>query len=302
LRQWGDKKDFMYYITEFGSLKRKEGESVSDFSKRFNKMYNKIPAEIKPTEASAKITYASAFDPDFCLLLRERRATSLAHMQDAALEVESNILAVDRLRNKADKDRGRGRSEASTSSSSALPPQMDEVTKLLKSLSARMERLELEGKKTYINPQNVDNRGNFRRPNNHAPQIMQREPRNRDRDDQKIQTPLQNNLVADDGGEEEDLDPEIHCLEDTSPSPHLTQSTYEESLMDIQLNELSKGNKASNNPNRYNLRSKKKYGKSDIPDQPPRADKPAKDAASNNKEKRTQNPPPVVKGPIPEVK
>jgi hypothetical protein len=93
LRQWGDKKDFMYYITEFGSLKRKEGESVSDFSKRFNKMYNKIPAEIKPTEASAKITYASAFDPDFCLLLRERRDTSLAHMQDAALEVESNVLA-----------------------------------------------------------------------------------------------------------------------------------------------------------------------------------------------------------------
>jgi hypothetical protein len=33
LRHWGDKKYFMYYITEFGSLKRKEGESVSDFSK-----------------------------------------------------------------------------------------------------------------------------------------------------------------------------------------------------------------------------------------------------------------------------
>jgi hypothetical protein len=42
LRQWGDKKDFMYYMTEFGSLKKMEGESVSDFSKRFNKMYNKI--------------------------------------------------------------------------------------------------------------------------------------------------------------------------------------------------------------------------------------------------------------------
>jgi hypothetical protein len=56
LRQWGDKKDFMYYITEFGSLKRKEGEFVSDFSKRFNKMYNKIPDEINSTEASAKIS------------------------------------------------------------------------------------------------------------------------------------------------------------------------------------------------------------------------------------------------------
>jgi hypothetical protein len=107
LRQWGDKKDFMYYMTEFGSLKKMEGESVSDFSKRFNKMYNKIPDEIKPSEASAKMSYASAFGPDFCLLLRERRAASLAQMQDAAIEVESNVLAADRLRNEADAGRER---------------------------------------------------------------------------------------------------------------------------------------------------------------------------------------------------
>jgi hypothetical protein len=191
-------------------------------------------------------------------------------------------LAVDRLRNKADKDRGRGRFEASTSNSSSLPPQMDKVTKLLKSISSRMERLELEGKKMYRNPQNVDNKGNFRRSNNHAPQIMQREPQNRDTDDQKIQMPLQKNLVADDGGEEEDLDPEIHCLKDISPSPNLTQSTYEESLMYIKLNELSKGNKANDNPNRYNLRSKKKYGKSDVPSQPPREKNPTKDATNTH--------------------
>jgi hypothetical protein len=49
LRQWGDRKDYIYYMTEFGSLKKQEGESVSDFSKRFNKMYNKIPTEIKPS-------------------------------------------------------------------------------------------------------------------------------------------------------------------------------------------------------------------------------------------------------------
>jgi hypothetical protein len=176
LRQWGDKKDFMYYMTEFGSLKRKEGESVSDFSKRFNKMYNKIPAEIKPSEASAKITYASAFDPDFCLLLRERRATTLAHMQDAAVEVESNILVVDRLRNAADRNISKKRPEASPSSSSPMPHQTDETARVLKSLSARMERWELEGKPMYRNPQNADNRG-FRRPNNNGPQAFPREQR-----------------------------------------------------------------------------------------------------------------------------
>jgi hypothetical protein len=85
----------MYYMTEFGSLKRKEADYVFDFSKRFNKMYNKIPAEINPSEASAKITYSSTFDPDFCLLLRERRATTLAHKQDATVEVESSIFSID---------------------------------------------------------------------------------------------------------------------------------------------------------------------------------------------------------------
>jgi hypothetical protein len=304
LRQWGDKKDFMYYITEFGSLKRKEGESVSDFSKRFNKMYNKIPAEIKPTEASAKITYASSFDPDFCLLLRERRSTSLSHMQDATLEVESNILAVDQLRNKTDRDRGRGRFEASTSSSSAPLPQMDEVTKLLKSLSARMERLELEGKQTYKNPQNIDNRGNFRRPNNNAPQIMPREQRDRDINDQKIQTPLPKNLAIEEEREEEELehDPEIHCVGDTSPFPHLTQSAYEESLMNSQINELNKGEKANNSPSKYNLGSKKKEGKSDIPDPSPRVENPAKDATDSGKEMKAQNPPPIAKDLVPEVR
>jgi hypothetical protein len=223
-------------------------------------------------------------------------------MQDATLEVESNVLAFDRLRNKADRDRGRGIYEASTSGSSVSPPQMDEVTKLLKSLSTRMERLEVEGKPTYKNPQNIDNRGNFRRPNNNAPQIMPREQRNKDRDDQKIQTPLQNNLVADGEREEEELDPEIHCIEDPSPFPHLTQSAYEESLIDSQINELSKGEKENSGPNKYNLQSKKKEGKYDIPDHPARAENPTKDAVNNNKEKKAQNPSPVAKDPVPEVR
>ena len=58
-------------------------------------MYNKILVEINPSESSAKITYASDFDLDLSLLLRERRAISLAHMEVLNVEVESNILVLD---------------------------------------------------------------------------------------------------------------------------------------------------------------------------------------------------------------
>jgi hypothetical protein len=50
-------------------------------------MYKNIPTETNPTKTFAKITYSSAFDPDFYLLLRKRRATSLGHMKDATIEV-----------------------------------------------------------------------------------------------------------------------------------------------------------------------------------------------------------------------
>jgi hypothetical protein len=303
LRQWGDRKDFMYYMTEFGSLRKMEGESVSDFSKRFNKMYNKIPAEIKPSEASAQISYAGAFDPDFCLLLRERRATSLAQMQDAAVEVESNILAADRLRNKADADRRKGRSEASTSGPSLPHPQVNELTEMMKFLTEEVERLKVERKQMYKGPQNTENKGGFRRPNNNvAPPTMHRE-RGRDREDQRIQAPFQNNLVADEEERETDeLDPEIHCLEDTPPFPHLTQTAYEESLMDSQLNELSKGDKASGGRGRYNLRSDKRAATPDVPEQSTRTEKPANEVADAHRGKKAQPLSPIVHNHVPEIR
>jgi hypothetical protein len=115
------------------------------------------------------------FDPDFYLLLRERKATSLAQMQYVAIEVEPNVLAVDRLRNKTDADGRKGRFEALTSGPSMPHPQVDELTKIVKSLFSEMEKMKVEVKKTYRNPHNIENRGNFRRPNNNAPQIMQTE-------------------------------------------------------------------------------------------------------------------------------
>jgi hypothetical protein len=222
-------------------------------------------------------------------------------MQDVALEVESNIVASDKLRGKSDRDRRKNRAEASTSDSSVVHSQVDELTKLVKSLSTEIEKLKSEGKQTYRNAQNNDNRGNYRRPNN-APQIFPRDPRNRERDDQRVQAPLQNNLVVDEEEEEVEVDPEIHCLGDTSPSPHLTQSSYEQSLMDIQINELSKGEKEKENASRYNLRSKKNEEKTDAPNQPAQKEDSAKAVTVSSKEKDSQNPQVLIRNPPPETK
>jgi hypothetical protein len=109
-------------------------------------------------------------------------------------------------------------------------------------------------------------------------------------------------LIIDEHEEEKDMDPEIHCLGDNPPSPHLTQSAYGKSLMDNQINELSKGEKAKENPNGYDLRSKKKGGNTYASDQPKKTKKSAKDVTVGGKEKVTENPPVLVEDPILEVK
>jgi hypothetical protein len=109
-------------------------------------------------------------------------------------------------------------------------------------------------------------------------------------------------MVDDEVGEDEETDPEIHCVGDTSPSPHLTQSAYEESLMDSQLNELSKGEKANENQNKYNLRSKKKEGKPSTSDHPNKTENYAKVVVSSSKEKEEQNSQTMIKTHVPEIK
>jgi len=102
LRQWGERKDHLYYLIEFGSLRKKNSETVMEFIQRFNKLYNKIPAKVKPSQPASKVTFAGAFEPDFSLLLRERRGTTLNRMQDDAVEIESNMMDFGKLKAKVE--------------------------------------------------------------------------------------------------------------------------------------------------------------------------------------------------------
>ena len=49
------------------------------------RVYNSIPADIKPLVGAAKLHYADAFDSDFDLLLRERKSANLPAMIKDAL-------------------------------------------------------------------------------------------------------------------------------------------------------------------------------------------------------------------------
>jgi hypothetical protein len=97
-------------------------------------------------------------------------------------------------------------------------------------------------------------------------------------------------------------EPKIHSVEVTPPFPHLTKSAYEESLMDSQLNELSKGDKAGGGRGRYNLRSDKKVAAPDVPESSTRAEKPAEEIADNHRGKKAQPLSPIIQNHAPEIR
>jgi hypothetical protein len=128
-------------LTEFGALRKNNSESVLDFTQRFNKLYNKIPAEVKPSQPIAKVTFAGAFELDFALLLRERRYSTLAGMQDDAIEMESNMMTSGKLKSKVEigtKEPKHFREQAGPSGSGkSSEEKMDEMDKIIKYLSKK---------------------------------------------------------------------------------------------------------------------------------------------------------------------
>jgi hypothetical protein len=77
----------------------------------------------------------------------------------------------------------------------------------------------------------------------------------------KFKPPFKTTLLLMRKGKKRSMTLKFIVLETPPHFPHLTQSAYEESLMNNQINDLSKGEKSISSPNKYNLRSKKKEGK-----------------------------------------
>jgi hypothetical protein len=121
---------------EFGALRKNTFESVLEFTRRFNKLYHKIPVEVKPSQPTAKVTFVGDFEPNFALLLRERRSVDLTRIQDDSIEIELNMMALGKLKAKVEtrtKETKRFREQARTSRSrKSVEDKMDEMAKIIK--------------------------------------------------------------------------------------------------------------------------------------------------------------------------
>jgi len=190
-------------------------------------------------------------------------------MQDAALEVESNIVASQKLKGKVD------RKKQSVDAPSSSDTKMEKMAKMLDSLTSEMSKLRVQGNQ----PMKGKEPNNF----NKQVHILQR-----DRDaaeDQRIRAPFQNAVLHEEQdlsqGEGEEYD-DINCVEDQVDSSFLTQCDYEEALMSEQINQASfeESLYQADDQGGYNLRSKPTAAKSAIAAPAKKSAAPAKQIAA----------------------
>ena len=67
--------------------------------------YDSIPTHVKPPLGATQLHYVDAFDSDFSLTLIERRSTSSTNMMNDAIEVEVNLMASGKMKQKTDFER-----------------------------------------------------------------------------------------------------------------------------------------------------------------------------------------------------
>jgi hypothetical protein len=100
-KHWGENKCLDQYLDDFCTLKREKEESLTVFNRRFYRTYYDMPLEIRPTEIAAMVYYLMAQHNELVFLLLERKSSSLRNLFEDAQEVEENICASNKIREKA---------------------------------------------------------------------------------------------------------------------------------------------------------------------------------------------------------
>ena len=165
LRKWGNRTNPVQALTENNSLKRVVDETVQNFSKIFNKVYDSILSHLKPPPGAAQLRYVEAFDYDFSILLRERESPSLGEMLKDFVKLEVN--KIEAKNSKMGKTKLKEEDKPSTSD--------DKFDSMMKKMEKIMDRLALGN--TYS--PSAKHEPQFRNPQFRRPQNQQRPRENR---------------------------------------------------------------------------------------------------------------------------
>jgi len=79
-------------LEEYNHLKIHPGETVQQFSAKFNQFYNFMPADLIPPPGLALLHYPHAFDLEMVFQLREINTTTLKEMKDSSISVGAHLL------------------------------------------------------------------------------------------------------------------------------------------------------------------------------------------------------------------
>jgi hypothetical protein len=85
-------KDNGIIVAQFNQIKKKENETVSEFNTIFDRLYNQIPTDFRPTTTSICLLYMNAFEGKFCFILKDKKPTSLAQDKEYNADIEENLL------------------------------------------------------------------------------------------------------------------------------------------------------------------------------------------------------------------
>ena len=91
----------------------------------FMMMYNSITIDIKSLVGPTKLHYVDSFESDFSLLLRERKSVNLPIMFIDALELEDNLMAYGKTKQRVEVYRRKVREENQPPTSSSTDAKFD---------------------------------------------------------------------------------------------------------------------------------------------------------------------------------
>jgi len=112
-------------------------------------------------QAIIKVTYATTYDPDFSMMLRERRYVNLDQMKGDVVDILGNMDSLGKIRiNNTNTNKKKQKEDLPTqaSSSNSQYVKMKEMAKLIRTLSIKITRIEMGNRVIGLDPKNVGQR------------------------------------------------------------------------------------------------------------------------------------------------